>query len=371
MIEVARPWRTNFPNHDRLTPESGYSSKVGVAETIAIGGRSGLVPVVTHMKAQGREQGTAPALLQMMSEATAKGTYVAADVYPYLAGQSGLAALLIPGWALDGGREAMLKRFANPAERARIIKDAEEAMAARFGGPQGVYATGHSKELVAAMKEFGVSSPGEALLRLLETVRWRRDPALRRGERPGRDSEASERVGRLRLRRGRRRRDAPPLLRQLPAGAGPLRPGAAGTDLGGCGPQDDGVASRDDRPRQSRPAGAGHGGRHRRLRSECRSSIMRRSRRRPRCRTGMRHVLVNGKLALQGWRGHRREGRGGAAARPARAEPPDERGIARKVSGRTRRFRGRCEPQRRAGPAQRVPRGRSGCSIAPRRRRSR
>ena len=168
VIDVARPWRTNFPNHDRLTPESGYSSRVGVAETIGIGGRSGLVPVVTHMKAQGREQGTAPALLQMMDEATAKGTYVAADVYPYLAGQSGLAALIIPGWALDGGREAMLKRFANPEERARIIKDAEEAMAARFGGPQGVYATGHKKELLDAMKEFGVTSPGEALLRLLD-----------------------------------------------------------------------------------------------------------------------------------------------------------------------------------------------------------
>ncbi len=168
IVEVARPWRTNFTNHDRLTPESGYSSRVGVAETLAIAGRSGLVPVVTHMKAQGREQGTAPALLKMMDEATAKGTYAAADVYPYLAGQSGLAALLIPGWALDGGREAMLTRFKDPDARARIIKDAEEAMQARFGGPQGVYATGHRKELVDAMKEFGVASPGEALLRLLE-----------------------------------------------------------------------------------------------------------------------------------------------------------------------------------------------------------
>ncbi|MGE0463498.1 MAG: amidohydrolase family protein [Vicinamibacterales bacterium] len=168
IVEVARPWRTNFTNHDRLTPESGYSSRVGVAETLAIGARSGLVPVVTHMKAQGREQGTAPALLKMMDEATARGTYTAADVYPYLAGQSGLAALLIPGWALDGGREAMLMRFKDPAARARIVKDAEEAMQARFGGPQGVYATGHGKELVDAMKEFGVASPGEALLRLLE-----------------------------------------------------------------------------------------------------------------------------------------------------------------------------------------------------------
>jgi N-acyl-D-aspartate/D-glutamate deacylase len=168
IVEVARPWRTSFPNHDRLTPESNYSSRAGISETLAIAGRSGLLPIVTHMKAQGREQGTAPALLQMIDEASAKGTYTAADVYPYLAGQSGLAALMIPGWALDGGREAMLKRFANPAERARIVNDAEAAMTARFGGPQGVYATGHRKELVDAMKEFGVTSPGEALLRLLE-----------------------------------------------------------------------------------------------------------------------------------------------------------------------------------------------------------
>ena len=168
VIDVARPWRTSFPNHDRLTPESNYSSRVGVAETIAIAGRSGLVPIVTHMKAQGREQGSAPALLKMMDEATARGTYTAADVYPYLAGQSGLAALLIPGWALDGGREAMLERFARPEDRARIVKDAEAAMQARFGGPQGVYATGHKKELADAMKEFGVTSPGEALIRLLE-----------------------------------------------------------------------------------------------------------------------------------------------------------------------------------------------------------
>jgi N-acyl-D-amino-acid deacylase len=69
VLEPAAKWRTNFPNHDRLTPESNFSSRVGVGETIAIGERAGLVPVVTHMKAQGREQGTAGALLDMMAQA--------------------------------------------------------------------------------------------------------------------------------------------------------------------------------------------------------------------------------------------------------------------------------------------------------------
>ena len=86
-----------------------------------------------------------------MRDATARGTYTAADAYPYLAGQTGLAALIIPGWAQDGGRDAMLKRFADPALRARIVKEAEDAMNARFGGPGGVYLPAIKQELTAVM----------------------------------------------------------------------------------------------------------------------------------------------------------------------------------------------------------------------------
>lgn len=167
VVDVARRWRTNFTNHDRITPESSYSSKVGVAETVAIGRKSGLVPVVTHMKAQGREQGTAGEILASMAEATRAGAYTAADAYPYLAGQSGLGALIIPGWAMDGGREAMLKRFADPATRARIITEAEQAMTARFGGPQGVYLPRTQQELTAVMQEMNAGA-GETVLRILE-----------------------------------------------------------------------------------------------------------------------------------------------------------------------------------------------------------
>jgi N-acyl-D-amino-acid deacylase len=167
VVDVARPSRTNFTNHDRITPESNFSSKIGVAETVAIGEKSGLVPIVTHMKAQGREQGTAGALLASMAQATRRGHYTAADAYPYLAGQSGLGSLIIPGWAQEGGREAMLKRFADPAMRARIVKESEEAMAARFGGPQGVYLPRTQQELTAVMKEMNAGG-GEAIVRILE-----------------------------------------------------------------------------------------------------------------------------------------------------------------------------------------------------------
>lgn len=167
VVDVARGARTFFTNHDRVTPESNFSSIAGMAETIAIGARSGLTPVITHMKVQGREQGRATDILRQMREATDRGTYTAADVYPYLAGQTGLASLIIPGWAQDGGREAMLKRFADPAQRARIVREAEEAMTARFGGAAGVYLPALKQELTAVMRDLDASA-GEAVVQLLE-----------------------------------------------------------------------------------------------------------------------------------------------------------------------------------------------------------
>ncbi len=167
VVSVARPWRTNFPNHDRLTPESGFSSLLGMRETIAIGERAGLVPVITHMKVQGHEQGSAPQIIRSMDEATARGHYTAADQYPYLAGETSLGALLVPGWAQAGGREAMLKRFQDPAQHARIVADIESAMKARFGGPQGVYLPESQRELTDIMKAMHLGA-GETVIRLLE-----------------------------------------------------------------------------------------------------------------------------------------------------------------------------------------------------------
>ena len=44
VVAVAAPWRTIFPNHERLTPESNFSSRAGIAETIKIGIDAGLAP---------------------------------------------------------------------------------------------------------------------------------------------------------------------------------------------------------------------------------------------------------------------------------------------------------------------------------------
>lgn len=168
VLEPARRWRTFFPNHDRSTPESGYSSRAGVEETRAIGERAGLVPEFTHMKIQGHEQGTAARVIAMMKAASDSGHWIAADVYPYLAGQTALSALIIPGWAQDGGLEAMRARFKDPDLRAKIIAESDQAIKARFNGPESIMVTG-TRRLSDIMRETSSPSPGAAVVKVLET----------------------------------------------------------------------------------------------------------------------------------------------------------------------------------------------------------
>lgn len=170
IVSVAKPWRTNFPNHDRLRPEDKLSSYKGMEETITIAEKAGLVPVITHIKSAGKERGNAPKVLEMVSAATARGAWTAIDIYPYLAGQTALQAFLVPGWAADGGKDAMLARFKDPAIRPKLVEAAEYAMSTRLGGAEGIAFPVLNKRLTDVMAEEKVGA-GEAVLRTLE-----RDP---------------------------------------------------------------------------------------------------------------------------------------------------------------------------------------------------
>jgi N-acyl-D-amino-acid deacylase len=166
-----RGWRTNSPNHERLTPETGFSSMAGMRETIEIGERAGLVPVITHMKVHGSEQGRADDVLAMMRAATARGVYTAADVYPYVAGHGDLIALSIPGWAQEGGRAALLQRLGDSTARARIVRETEAALVARWGNPANVRVLGRNQTIAELMTVLGTTSPGEAIARIVEVER--------------------------------------------------------------------------------------------------------------------------------------------------------------------------------------------------------
>jgi N-acyl-D-amino-acid deacylase len=94
-----------------------------VAEAIEIGERAGLPVQIAHFKATGEEHWSRlPAALDLLDRARARGVDVAADRYPYIASSTSLSASL-PHWAHDGGRDVLLARLRDPAQRQRVRDD--------------------------------------------------------------------------------------------------------------------------------------------------------------------------------------------------------------------------------------------------------
>lgn len=166
ILKPAATWRVVFQNHERLDAANGFSSLNGSTETLAIGRTSGVYASITHIKSQGHEQGGAAKLLGRMDAEIRAGHPTFGDVYPYLAGMTS-TALLVPAWAQIGGLEPMLARFKDPAQRARIITETEEAMRARFKGPAGMFFLESREEMTDVMRKQGIGA-GESLLRAIE-----------------------------------------------------------------------------------------------------------------------------------------------------------------------------------------------------------
>jgi N-acyl-D-amino-acid deacylase len=95
-----------------------------VGEAIAIGERAGIPVEIFHLKAA-HEPGWGTlmaAAVRAIDAARARGVEVAADVYPYTAGGTGLEAT-IPSWAHEGGTEALFARLRDPATRTRLKQE--------------------------------------------------------------------------------------------------------------------------------------------------------------------------------------------------------------------------------------------------------
>ena len=102
-----------------------FRVKEAIAEAIQIGQQAALPVVIYHLKIGAKANwGHMADIRRLIEEAQARGLNVTACQYPYTAGGTGLQATL-PGWAQEGGREAMLARLADPAQRAKMRHDIE------------------------------------------------------------------------------------------------------------------------------------------------------------------------------------------------------------------------------------------------------
>jgi len=119
-----------------IRDESSYTVGLlaAIDEAIRIA-REAQIPVhISHIKALGVDvQGKAPEVIARIEAARRAGLIVNASQYPWSASGTSLVASLIPLWAQDGGRAALLARFDDPALAQRLRADITENMRKRGG----------------------------------------------------------------------------------------------------------------------------------------------------------------------------------------------------------------------------------------------
>lgn len=127
VVALAREAATRGGVYDsHIRDESSYSVGLAAAvdEAIAVGREARLPVNISHIKALGVDvHGQAPAIIAKVEAARAAGQQVTADQYPWSASGTTLAAALVPRWAHDGGRDALLRRFGDAAVADRLRSD--------------------------------------------------------------------------------------------------------------------------------------------------------------------------------------------------------------------------------------------------------
>jgi dihydroorotase/N-acyl-D-amino-acid deacylase len=120
MAKVAARYGGAYFTHQRSEANAIDSS---LDEVFRIAKEAGIRAQIWHLKtAYKKNWGRMPAILERLRAARAEGIDVAANQYPYTAGSNGLDACL-PPWIREGGRDALLSRLADPAQRERARKE--------------------------------------------------------------------------------------------------------------------------------------------------------------------------------------------------------------------------------------------------------
>ncbi|MGE5276798.1 MAG: N-acyl-D-amino-acid deacylase family protein [Acidobacteriota bacterium] len=141
MAKVAARYGGAYFTHQR---SESNRIEASMDEVFRIAREAGIRAQIWHFKtAYAPNFGKMPAMLGKLEAARAGGIDVAANQYPWSRASNGLDACL-PPWVREGGREALLKRLADPATRERVKSDMAKESAdwenqwLGSGGAQGV-----------------------------------------------------------------------------------------------------------------------------------------------------------------------------------------------------------------------------------------
>jgi N-acyl-D-aspartate/D-glutamate deacylase len=121
VAKVAAKYGGIYASHMR---GEGKEVVQSVRELIEISERAGLPGEIFHLKVAHRPSWgiLMDSVRIVVDSARARGVEVAADMYVYTAGGTGLEAT-IPSWAFEGGVDSLKARLANPEIRARLKRE--------------------------------------------------------------------------------------------------------------------------------------------------------------------------------------------------------------------------------------------------------
>lgn len=119
LARVAARYGGLYATHMRNEGEKVFES---IDEAIHIAREAGLPLEISHFKVSNKRfWGSSGRMLARVEEARAQGLDVTVDQYPYTASSTRLDVLL-PSWALAGGREEIARRLADPSQRKKIAE---------------------------------------------------------------------------------------------------------------------------------------------------------------------------------------------------------------------------------------------------------
>jgi N-acyl-D-amino-acid deacylase len=145
LCKSAAPYGGLYISHIR---SEGDRLIEAVDELIRISREAGVPAEIYHLKAAGEANWPKlDAVVSRIEDARRQGLRITADMYTYTAGATGFDACL-PGWSLDGGIPALVKRIGDPETRNRVLREMStpgmgfENLCLAAGSPERVLLTG-------------------------------------------------------------------------------------------------------------------------------------------------------------------------------------------------------------------------------------
>ena len=125
LAKVASRYGGTYASHIR---NEGNEVVAAIKEAINIGEQAHMPVEISHFKISSRALwGQTPMTLGLVEDARRRGLTVTIDQYAYTASSTSLDARM-PNWAVAGGREEGRKRLADPATKAKIIKEMKDGL---------------------------------------------------------------------------------------------------------------------------------------------------------------------------------------------------------------------------------------------------